>query len=425
MLDLRELSLNADAEMKRFGDEIAETVQRNTLKVLDCFREAGVAAWHFSPSTGYGYNDRGRDKLDELFALVFGGEDALVRQQIVSGTHAITLCLFGNLLPGDELLSVGQPYDTLRKIIGAEEKTPGSLCELGVKYREVEIDFSAPDPLAVAAAVGVETKMLMIQRSRGYKWRDALSVARIGEIIKAVKARHPRLTVFVDNCYGEMVEEKEPTQVGADLMAGSLIKNAGAGIAPSGGYIVGKKNLVERASYRLTMPGGGREVGASLADNRLFFQALFLSPLIVGEALCGAVYAASLLEAAGFPVSPAPREKRSDIIQAARLGSAERLIQFCQEIQRNSPVDSFAKPLPGPLPGYKHEVIMAAGAFVQGSSIELSADAPLKEPYNVFCREVSAAGMSNMPSAARWPGCKKTACCEPPGKSTLKTHRFY
>ncbi|MCL2677977.1 MAG: methionine gamma-lyase family protein [Clostridiales bacterium] len=384
MLDLRELCRHAEAEMKKYGDGIAETVERNTLKVLDCFREAGVAAWHFSPSTGYGYNDRGRDKLDELYALVFSGEAALARQQIVSGTHAITLCLFGNLLPGDELLSLGQPYDTLRKIIGADKRTPGSLCELGVKYREVEVDFSNPAPLAVASAVNRDTKMLLIQRSRGYKWRDSLSVAQIEEIIKAVKARHPKVTVFVDNCYGEMVEEREPTQAGADLMAGSLIKNAGAGIAPSGGYIVGKKDLVERAAYRLTTPGGGREVGASLMDNRLFYQALFLAPLIVGEALCGAVYAASLLAAAGFRVSPAPQEKRSDIIQAARLGSAERLIRFCQGIQRYSPVDSFAKPLPGPLPGYEHEVIMAAGGFVQGSSIELSADAPLYEPYNVF-----------------------------------------
>lgn len=372
-------------DMEKYGKSNREIAENNLIKVLDCFRRERIGIQHFGAGSGYGYNDEGRDRLESLYASVFAAEAALVRQQIISGTHAIALAFFGNLLPGDELLSLGMPYDTLLKVIGKDDPpNPGSLRELGVKWRVVEFDFSDPDPKLVAAAIGPQTKMLAIQRSRGYSLRPALSVKQIGEICQAVKDKHPQVIIFVDNCYGEFVEEKEPSQCGADLLAGSLIKNPGAGLAPGGGYLAGKADLVERAAYRLTVPGVGREMGASLISNRLYYQALFLAPSIVAEAVQGVIFAASLFERLGFEVSPLAKEQRSDIVQAVRLGSPEDLLGFCQGIQRYSPVDSFAAPEAWPMPGYSDEIIMAAGCFIQGSSIELSADGPLRPPYTVF-----------------------------------------
>ncbi|MCL1873407.1 MAG: methionine gamma-lyase family protein [Clostridiales bacterium] len=372
-------------DMEEFGGLSREIAEKNLVRVLDCFRRERIGSHHFGAGSGYGYNDEGRDRLESLYALVFATEAALVRQQIISGTHAISLALFGNLLPGDELLSLGMPYDTLLKVIGKDDPPhPGSLRELGIDWRVLEFDFTAPDPELVAAAIGPRTKILAIQRSRGYSLRPALSVAQIGKICQIVKDKHPQVIVFVDNCYGEFVEEKEPSQCGADLLAGSLIKNIGAGIAPGGGYIAGRADLVERAAYRLTVPGVGREMGASLISNRLYYQALFLAPSIVAEAVQGVIFAASLLERLGFGVTPAANEQRSDIVQAILLGQAEDLIAFCQGIQRYSPVDSFAVPEAWPMPGYSNEIIMAAGCFVQGSSIELSADGPIRPPYTVF-----------------------------------------
>jgi cystathionine beta-lyase family protein involved in aluminum resistance len=362
----------------------AEITEKTTLRALEAMRAAGVAIHHFQSSSGYGYNDTGRDKLEEVYAAIFGTEAALARQQIISGTHAITVALFGNLIAGDELLTLGMPYDTLRRVIGINDPAPGTMIAAGIKHRVLEIDYDEPDTTAITAAIRPETKIISIQRSRGYSWRNSLSVKKIAAITAAIKVKYPEKIVFVDNCYGELVEEIEPTHYGVDLMAGSLIKNLGAGLCPCGGYVVGREDLVDNAAYRLSVPGAGREVGPSLTSNRLYFQSLFMAPQIVEEALLGAVFIASVMQGAGFKVSPLPGEERTDIIQAVHMGSAERLIAFCRGIQRYSPVDSFVQPMPAAMPGYDNEIIMAAGAFVQGSSIELSADAPLREPYNLF-----------------------------------------
>ena len=379
---IREAASQAEADLMRIRPHITDIQEKNTIKILEAFREERVSQWHFRATTGYGYGDDGRDKLEALYARVFKAESALVRQQIVSGTHAITLALAGNLLPGDELLAVGQPYDTLQKIIGASTSAPGTLTEYGIKYRELKVDFDAVDTHAIAAALSPATKILLIQRSRGYSWRSSLSISKIAAICQAVKAINKKVIIFVDNCYGEMVEDTEPIEAGTDLIAGSLIKNIGAGIAPGGGYIVGREDLVERAAYRLT--GAGRDVGASIIDNRLYYQSLFMCPQIVSEAVSGAVFASSFLSRLGFTASPTATEPRADIIQAVKMQSREQLISFCQGIQRYSPVDSFAAPEPSPMPGYDSDIIMASGSFVHGSSIELSADAPLREPYTVF-----------------------------------------
>jgi len=383
-MDLEQLIREAGETARTCQDHIDDVVRFNVDKVLQAFRDHRVADLHLQSSTGYGYNDHGRDTLEEIYAQVFRTEDALVRQQIVSGTHAISLALFGVLLPGDELLSLGQPYDTLQKVIGSDAREPGTLREMGITYREISLGSGAVDPEKVAAAVSPATKMLCLQRSKGYAWRPSLSVAQIGGIIQAVKRNHPRVVIFVDNCYGEFVEKQEPSEVGADLMAGSLIKNPGGGIAPGGGYLVGRRDLVERAAYRLTAPGVGKEIGPSLGSNRLYYQGLFLAPQVVGEAISGAVFAADLFSHLGMAVLPEAAAVRSDIVQAIRLGSRERVIAFCREIQRYSPVDSHVSPEPWDMPGYENQVIMAAGAFVQGSSIELSADAPMREPYIVY-----------------------------------------
>ena len=372
-------------ELKERFLKIDENAELNQLKVINAMQKNKVSAECFNMSSGYGYNDLGRDTLEKVYADCFKGEDALVRPQITCGTHALALALMSNLRPGDELLSpVGKPYDTLEEVIGIRP-SKGSLSEYGVTYSQVdllpdgEFDFEG-----IRKAVNEKTKLVTIQRSKGYATRPTLSVERIGELIKFIKEIKPDVICMVDNCYGEFVEDREPLEVGADMIVGSLIKNPGGGLAPIGGYIVGKKECVENAAYRLTSPGLGKEVGASLGVMQSFYQGLFLAPTVVAGALKGAVFAANIYEKLGYPVIPNGSEPRHDIIQAVELGSAEGLLAFCKGIQAAAPVDSFVTPEPWPMPGYDSDVIMAAGAFVQGSSIELSADGPLKEPYSVF-----------------------------------------
>ncbi len=368
----------------RFAD-IDAMVEFNQLKVISAMQRCRVSAECFHGTTGYGYNDHGRDTLEEVYAACFKGEAALVRPQITCGTHALALALMSNLRPGDELLSpVGKPYDTLEEVIGIRPST-GSLAEYGITYRQVDLlDNRDFDYEGIRAAINEKTKLVTIQRSKGYQTRPSFSVDQIGQLIAFVKSIKPEVICMVDNCYGEFVEEKEPLEVGADMIVGSLIKNAGGGLAPIGGYIVGKTECVENAAYRLTSPGLGREVGASLGVTASFYQGLFQAPMVVGGALKGAIFAARLYEKLGFPVIPNGSESRHDIIQAVTLGSPEGVIAFCQGIQAAAPVDSFATPEPWDMPGYDSKVIMAAGAFVSGSSIELSADAPIKPPYAVY-----------------------------------------
>lgn len=365
---------------------IEETTEFNQQKVLRAFIDHRVSDTLFAATTGYGYGDRGRDTLDEVFAQVMGAQDALVRHSIVSGTHAITIALSGVLRPGDVLLAAtGAPYDTLEKVIGIRGDAPGSLREFGIGYRQVDLDEQGqPRIPAIVEALTDEVKVVHIQRSRGYDPRPSLTVAEIGAIAAAVKAERPDVIVFVDNCYGEFVERTEPTQAGADLMAGSLIKNPGGGIAENGGYICGRADLVELCSYRMTTPGLGREVGASLGHNRPLYMGLFHAPHVVGEALKTAQYTAALFSRLGFDVSPATGEMRADIIQTVKLGTPEGLVAFCQGMQKGAPVDAFVVPEPWDMPGYENPVIMAAGAFIMGASIELSADGPLREPYAAY-----------------------------------------
>ncbi|MCX7779684.1 MAG: methionine gamma-lyase family protein [Negativicutes bacterium] len=365
---------------------IDESAMQNTHKVLNSFARHQVSDFHFHHTTGYGYGDAGRDKLDEIWADIFGCEKALVRSQFVSGTHALAAVLFGILRPGDELLSVtGAPYDTMQTVIGCTAKpAPGSLADFGVAYAEVPMNEGGIDSEAIASAINERTKMVLIQRSRGYSMRKPLTVAEIGAACAAIKALKPDCICFVDNCYGEFVEQYEPTAVGADIIAGSLIKNPGGGIAPTGGYIAGRSDLVELAAARLTAPGIGSELGASLADNRLLFQGLFLAPHTVAQALKGAVFASIFFSLLGYKTLPHPEEPRSDIIQAIELGTPKKMIAFCRGLQRLSPVESHVRPEPSQIPGYADAVIMAGGTFVQGSSIELSADGPLRPPYAVY-----------------------------------------
>ena len=344
-----------------------------------------VSAACFASSSGYGYDDLGRDVLERVYADTFHTEDALVRQQITCGTHALGIALAGNLRPGDELLSpVGRPYDTLEEIIGIRPSV-GSLAEYGITYRQVDLKPDGSfDYDAIRAAVNEKTRMATIQRSKGYQSRPSFSVGQIGELVAFLRKIKPELIIMVDNCYGEFTERIEPSDVGADMVVGSLIKNPGGGLAATGGYIAGTKECVERAAYRLTTLGLGKEVGASIEVNRSFFQGFFLAPVVTAAALKGAIFAANIYEKLGFPVIPDSVESRHDIIQAVTLKSPEALIAFCKGIQAGSPVDSYVDPVPGDMPGYDSQVIMAAGAFVQGSSIELSADGPLREPYNVY-----------------------------------------
>lgn len=363
-------------------DAIAEA---NQLKVIAAMQKNRVAANHFNLSTGYGYDDEGRDTLERVYADCFGAEAALVRPQITCGTHALALALGANLLPGDELLSpVGGPYDTLEEVIGIRESV-GSLKEYGVSYRQVDLlPDGSFDTDKICAAISNKTKLITIQRSKGYATRPSFSVAQIGELITLCKQCKPDVICMVDNCYGEFTELIEPVNVGADLMVGSLIKNPGGGLAPTGGYICGRADLIERCARRLTAPGLGREVGANLGLLTQFYQGFFLAPTVVSSAVKGAVFAANCYEKLGFHVIPGASEVRHDIIQAVELGSREGMIAFCKGIQAAAPVDSYVTPEPAPMPGYDSDVIMAAGAFVQGSSIELSADGPTRPPYAVY-----------------------------------------
>ncbi len=364
-------------------EKIAE---KNTLKMLLAMQKVRLAAIHFNTSTGYAYDDIGRDKLEELYATVFKAEDALVRTQFVSGTHTLATVLLGILRRGDELVSaVGTPYDTMQTVIGYPEITTGSLREYGVTYEESPLTAEGKvDWDSLRQKISAKTRMVLIQRSRGYNMRPTLTIEEIGEICRFVKKIKNDVICFVDNCYGEFIEEREPLEVGADIMAGSLIKNPGGGIAPAGGYIAGRKDLVAKAAVRLTAPGMGKELGASLANNRLLFQGFFMAPHTVLQAVKTAIFGAAFFKKMGYHVTPLAAEKRGDIIQAIELGSREKLCAFCRGIQKYSPVDSYVTPEPWDMPGYSDQVIMAAGTFVQGASIELSADGPIRAPYSVY-----------------------------------------
>ena len=387
MVDYKALEEAALAEVARHTPELEAAALYNTEKVIAAFRNNMVSDYYLKPTTGYGYSDVGRDTLDLIYAELFKTEAALVRSQFVSGTHALAVALLGNLRPGDELVAVtGAPYDTMQTIIGSPVRTPGSLVDLGVTYKELPMEGDHVDLDALGTVISEKTTMIHIQRSCGYSsQRKTIDVAEIGRICAAAKAINPKVICFVDNCYGEFIEKQEPTEVGADLMAGSLIKNLGGGLAPTGGYIVGRKDLVENASYRLTAPGLGGEMGATLGDTaREFYQGLFLAPHVVIQAVKTAIFAAAVFKGLGYAVKPLPEERRSDIIQAITLETRQRLCDFCVAVQGNSPVDAHVEPVPSPLPGYQDEIIMAAGTFVQGASIELSADGPCREPFNVF-----------------------------------------
>lgn len=395
MKDMYE-SLGISADVYQFGEHILEELQArfleidevaeyNQLKVIHAMQKNRVSEACFQVSTGYGYNDFGRDTLEGVYAAAFHTEAALVRPQIACGTHALSVALAGNLRPGDELLSpAGKPYDTLDEVIGIRSSR-GSLAEYGVRYRQVDLLADGTfDYDNIGKAINEQTKLITIQRSKGYQTRPSFSVKQIGELISFIKAINPNIICMVDNCYGEFVEAEEPTDVGADLIVGSLIKNPGGGLAPIGGYIAGKTEYVENAAYRLTSPGLGREVGATLGVNQSFYQGFFMAPTVVASALKSAVFAANIYESLGFDVVPGGWESRHDIIQAVTLGSKEGVIAFCEGIQAAAPVDSYVVPEPWAMPGYDCDVIMAAGTFVQGASIELSADAPIKEPYAVY-----------------------------------------
>ncbi len=374
-----------EEELKSRFEAIDEIAEYNQMKVLKAFQDARIGEAHFASTSGYGYNDEGRDKVEEVYANAFHAQSALVRPQLMSGTHALTVALFGNLRPGDELLSpAGKPYDTLQEVIGIRPST-GSLAEYGVTYSQIELNTDGSfDYEGIGAALNEKTKMVTIQRSRGYDTRPTFSVEQIGDLIAFIKGKRPDVICMVDNCYGEFVETIEPTDVGADLAVGSLIKNPGGGLAPIGGYIVGKREYVDRAAYRLSAPGLGREVGASLGLNQTFFQGFFLAPVVASSAVKGAIFASDIFERLGFKVRPSAAARRYDIVQEIDLGSPEGLIAFCKGIQAAAPVDSYVSPEPWDMPGYDVPVIMAAGAFVQGASIELSADGPLKPPYAAY-----------------------------------------
>ncbi len=373
--------LRASSAYKR-ADEVAAF---NSLKVLKAFANHGVSEAHLGYTTGYGYDDLGRDTLDKIYAEVFGGEDGLVRHSIANGTAAIAACLYGVLRPGDTLVAAtGKPYDTLEEVIGIRGSASGSLKDFGVNYREVSMINSKVDFEGLKNAIDDSCKAVIIQRSKGYDWRDSYSAKDIGEIISFIKAIRSDIICIVDNCYGEFVETSEPAAYGADLIVGSLIKNPGGGLAHSGGYIVGSKEAVEMVSYRLTCPGIGRECGASLGNNRLMYQGFFLAPQTVCNAVKTGIFCSALFEELGYEVNPKPTEDRHDIITSVKLGSPKKLEAFCCGIQAGAPIDSFVVPAPWDMPGYENKVIMAAGAFVSGSSIEISADGPLKAPYTAY-----------------------------------------
>jgi cystathionine beta-lyase family protein involved in aluminum resistance len=383
---VRALGAQAQKELTEEFSRIDAVAEENTARVLAAFQYHRVAEGYFAGTTGYGYDDLGRDKLDEIYADLFGTESALVRIQFVNGTHAIACALFGALRAGDVLVSaVGAPYDTLLGVVGAADKGPGSLKDYGVEYRQVELLDNKPDLEGIArAAADPRVKAILIQRSRGYSARSSLSVAEIGEMCRIIKDTDSNVAILVDNCYGEFVEALEPTHVGADLVVGSLIKNPGGGLAPTGGYIAGRRDLVEGAAMRLTVPGIGGECGCTLGQDRLLYQGLFLAPHTVAQALKTAVFAAKVMELLGYETEPRSSAVRHDIIQMIHMKAPEALQRFCKGIQSGAPVDSYVTPEPWDMPGYDCQVIMAAGAFIQGASIELSADAPMREPYTVY-----------------------------------------
>lgn len=384
--EILKIAKYAEKNIENVITQIDSTKEYNQLKVINALQENNLSDTHFHGTTGYGYDDRGRDVLDSVFAKVFGSEDALVRHNFVSGTHALYVALSGNLRPGDQLLAVtGKPYDTLDEVIGIRGDAYLSLKNCGVEYKQVDLDVVGNfDYNGIKEAISPKTKMIMIQRSKGYSIRPTLTIAEIGKLIHFIKNINSEIIIMVDNCYGEFVEDREPTEVGADIIVGSLIKNPGGGIAQTGGYIAGKNKFVKRAAERLTSPGLGKKVGASLGFNRQFFQGLFFAPHVVAESLKGAVFCAAIMKKLGYKVFPEVDAFRSDIIQAIEFGDERALILFCQGIQKGSPVDSFVRPEPWEMPGYDAKVIMAAGAFTQGSSIELSADAPIKPPYVAY-----------------------------------------
>ncbi len=384
--DIIKIVDSAEKDIEETVKGINSIREYNQYKVIKAMQDNQLSDTHFAGTTGYGYDDRGREVLDSVYANVFKAEDALVRHQIVAGTQAIAVCMYGNLRPGDELLSVtGKPYDTLEEVIGIRGQGAGSLKEFGISYSQLELlEDGKIDLDTLGTAINEKTRMVLIQRSRGYSWRPSIKIGEIKRVIEKIKEIKEDVIILVDNCYGEFTEEQEPVEAGADLAAGSLIKNPGGGLAPAGGYIVGKKAYVQKAAYRLTTPGLGKKVGASLGNSRLMMQGLFLAPHVVAESLKGAIFCASLMQKLGFETSPLPDELRSDIIQAVKFGNPDSMIAFCQGIQKGSPVDAFVTPEPWDMPGYDSPVIMAAGAFIQGSSIELSADAPLKPPYTAY-----------------------------------------
>lgn len=387
-MDSFRLLSEAEQALFQIFSGIDAKVKKNLRRVLTAFRNQRVGAHHFAGVTGYGHDDLGRQVLDRVFAEIMEAEAAAVRVQFVSGTHAIAAALYGVLRPGDELLAVaGAPYDTLEEVIGVRGEHQGSLAEFGIRYRELPLtSLGTIDWQALEQAVKPETKLVLIQRSCGYSWRPSLAIADIEKIIRLVKQQNPQTVCFVDNCYGEFVEEQEPTAVGADLMAGSLIKNPGGTIVTAGGYVAGRADLVEAATCRLTAPGIGSAGGATFDQNRLLFQGLFLAPQMVGEALKGNHLTAYVFAKLGYPVNPLPTAPRRDVIQAVQLGSPQKLIAFCRAIQQHSPIGSYLDPVPADMPGYESQLVMAGGTFIDGSTSEFSADGPLREPYIVFCQ---------------------------------------
>ncbi len=382
---IRLLAQEAEKEIAPYFEEIDEIARFNQEKVLDAFIKNRVGENCLNPTTGYGYGDVGRDTLDAIYADIFGAEDALVRHNIVNGTQCLTISLFAVLRPGDTLLAAaGKPYDTLEEVIGIAGNSGGSLKDFGVSYKQVDLVDGDIDLEGVEKALTPDVKAVILQRSKGYDWRETLSCEKLGKAIKLIKSLRPDVCCIVDNCYGEFAEKTEPTQYGADLVVGSLIKNPGGGLAQSGGYIAGKKEYVELAAYRQTAPGIGKECGATLGQNRYMYQGLFMAPHVVAQAIKSAIFCGALMQKLGYEVNPRPEAKHYDIIQAIKFNDKDKLIKFIQGIQKGSPVDSFALPMPWDMPGYQHEVIMAAGTFVSGASIELSADAPIKEPYVAF-----------------------------------------
>lgn len=387
-MDSKVLLQTAEQSLLPIFSGIDTQVKRNITRVLDAFRLYQVGVHHFSSVSGYGHDDLGRQVLDQVFARVMGAEAAAVRVQFVSGTHAIACALFGVLRPGDELLAIaGAPYDTLEEVIGVRGEQQGSLKDFGISYRQLELTAQGEiDWQNLATAVRPETRMVLIQRSCGYSWRSSLAIADIEKIIRLVKQQNPNTVCFVDNCYGEFVADCEPPAVGADLIAGSLIKNPGGTIVTAGGYVAGRADLVERACCRLTAPGIGSEGGATFDQNRLLFQGLFLAPQMVGEAMKGNHLVATVFHKLGYPVNPLPEAPRRDVIQAIKLGSPQKVIAFCKAIQDYSPIGSYLSPVPAAMPGYEDQLVMAGGTFIDGSTSEFSADGPLREPYTVFCQ---------------------------------------